>query len=301
MNTPLVQVYILSRNRLEFLKQALKSCLEIDYPNFEVIVSDNSTNEDIANGLKNHPEKNRFKLIRRPEMGYFNQHMNLIKSEVSAPYFIIFHDDDQFLPNVLKTYIQIMEENPSVGACAANTKMIYRNQKSEKLYYQAIQDRIVNDDKEFLSSYYERSHGHPPFPFYMYRTNVVRDIAVNYGEGLIHSDGAFLYKIMKKSALYWSTVVVGYYHLHDTNISRFINLRALNSLYHFFKNRTGDPNDVVYRYKLRNRLRYYLQNRSQLFQWLKNSKQRKLFCETCLFLFKNLDFYIHKLIKRRTP
>ncbi len=295
---PFIQIYILSRDRYQSLIQTLESCLAIQYPNFEIIVSDNSTNEEVCAGLQNHPLKNRFKFIRRESLKYFNQHINLIKSEIVAPYFILFHDDDLMLPNCLSVYSEIMIANPSVGACAGNTKMIYRGVKSENLYSTLRNVKILCNSDDFLRSYYGESHGHPPFPFYMYRTEVVRGIDVIYQEGLIHSDGPFIFKIMKKAGIVWSPEIVGYYHIHETNISRLINIRALNSMYHFYLKQTGDRQKVVYRYLYRNRLRYYMQNRGKFVSFLSHSRKRKLIILTFLFVIKNCNFYFRKLISR---
>ncbi len=44
---PFIQVYILCYNRPKFVKEAVASVLKQSYLNFEVIVSDNSTNNEV--------------------------------------------------------------------------------------------------------------------------------------------------------------------------------------------------------------------------------------------------------------
>ena len=46
---PLVSILIPTYNQPEYFRQALKSALDQDYPNIEIIVSDDSTNSDVKN------------------------------------------------------------------------------------------------------------------------------------------------------------------------------------------------------------------------------------------------------------
>lgn len=50
------------RNNIETLPYTLKTCLDIDYDNFEIVVSDNSDNEDVENYIKS---------IQSPKINYY--------------------------------------------------------------------------------------------------------------------------------------------------------------------------------------------------------------------------------------
>ena len=49
--TPLVSVLLPTRNRLEFLRYAIETVLRQDDPDWEIVVSDNDSGEDIAGHL----------------------------------------------------------------------------------------------------------------------------------------------------------------------------------------------------------------------------------------------------------
>lgn len=294
-----VQLFILSRNRPEYLLQTLESALQINYESYEIIVSDNSTTDEVSKVLESHPLKNRFKLRKRKSMDYFNEHVNLIKSEVTSPYFMMFHDDDLLSPNCISDYMVIMLNNPQIAACTGNAKIIHQNAKSEDLFSIIKQDVLISEPSKFIDHHFDLSHGHQPFPFYLYRSEKVRGLYVNYGEGRIHSDTAFIFKVMQKGGLYWSQQIVGYYRLHANNTSHFINMRAIYLLCRFIKSKVNaDLQTRVQHYYQRSRVRFYFQNKHHFLHFLKFARHRKLILGCFIFIGSNLGFYSKKVLSR---
>lgn len=292
---PFVQLYILSHNRPQLLLQTLDSCLKIDYPNFEIIVSDNSTHDEVRMALNNHPLKNRFKLFSRQPMRHFSEHLNLILQEVSAEYFMAFHDDDLVDQHILKHYVELMQEHPNLSACAGNSYLIENGSQTTKTFFNSDHDAVVTKPDAFLKSYFFDSHSHPPFPFHMYRTALVKNLRLSYLQGRMHCDTSFLYEVMKRGGLYWSKKTCGYYRRHNSNMSVYINFRALNSLYHYFKRVEPQLSHVVYDYKQRSYLSFYLKNSRFIF---KSKSNRRLFLRSFFYALTITDRYFVKAIKR---
>ena len=78
-----IQIYILSRNRPGYLREALDSLLKQNHSSiqFEIIISDSSDNEDVCNMIdKNYSHKN-IKYIRRTGVTSHMGHTQLVVSE----------------------------------------------------------------------------------------------------------------------------------------------------------------------------------------------------------------------------
>lgn len=91
--TPLVSICIPSYNQPRFFEMALQSALAQTYPNIEIIVGDDSTNEDIKNLIQPY-------LQRFPNIKYFFHGKPLGKKGLRNIHFIINHSSGAYV-NVL--------------------------------------------------------------------------------------------------------------------------------------------------------------------------------------------------------
>ena len=114
---PLVSVIIPTYNRPEYFKLALDSALNQTYRNIEVIVSDNSTNDDTENLMQDY-------LARDSRIKYFhhkdftaNDNWNFARkyNNPKAEYVNWLMDDDLFYPKKLEVMVEIYRNNPDVS------------------------------------------------------------------------------------------------------------------------------------------------------------------------------------------
>ena len=114
---PLVSVIIPTYNRPEYFKLALESALNQTYRNIEVIVSDNSTNDDTENLIQDY-------LARDKRIKYFhhknftaNDNWNFARkyNNPKAEYVNWLMDDDLFYPRKLEVMVEIYRNNPDVS------------------------------------------------------------------------------------------------------------------------------------------------------------------------------------------
>jgi glycosyltransferase involved in cell wall biosynthesis len=114
--TPSLEVFVLTWNRLEYLKQTLNSLLNSTVSNFKITVVDNASDDGTSNYLQDLQNQNpRIRHIRIPE--HFNSNIDsMVKaiSEITADYAMIFHDDDiihcqyiELAQHILKNYNNI--------------------------------------------------------------------------------------------------------------------------------------------------------------------------------------------------
>ncbi|WP_051359964.1 glycosyltransferase [Adhaeribacter aquaticus] len=116
MNNILVSIIIPTYNRLEYFKKALHSALNQTYRNIEVIVTDDSSINDIEEYVKTIPD-NRIKYFRnKKQLGIaLNTQNGILKSQ--GQYFSFLNDDDFWCENFLEKLVAQLHTFNDV-ACA---------------------------------------------------------------------------------------------------------------------------------------------------------------------------------------
>lgn len=123
MTKPLVSILIPTYNRPEYLRRAVESCLAQIYPNYEVIITDNSTNDESARmaAAWNYPRVRYFK--NQGNVGPVAS-SNRAVSLSSGQYIKFLMDDDLLKPRCLELMVKALEENPTAGVAMAPMELI---------------------------------------------------------------------------------------------------------------------------------------------------------------------------------
>ena len=155
---PLVQILIPTFNRPQFFPVALDSAINQTYRNLEIIVSDDSTNEDTNSVIQPYLAKDpRIKYFRHPGFtagdngNFLNQWQ---KDRPEAEYFNWLFDDDMFYPTKIEKMVDVYRNNPDVSIVTSlrhnidgNGKVIGQmeplHNKTEKLSGDAIGKYIL--------------------------------------------------------------------------------------------------------------------------------------------------------------
>lgn len=121
---PRVAVVILNYNGQAYLEQFLPSVLATTYPNYEVIVADNGSLDDsLAFMGESYPG---VKTIDLKGNHGFAQGYNLALRQIEAPYYILLNSDVEVTPGWIEPIIELMERDPTVGACQPKIKACHR-------------------------------------------------------------------------------------------------------------------------------------------------------------------------------
>lgn len=129
MNLPaLVSICIPTYNRPEFLRRAVESCLCQTYPHFEVIITDNSTNEESAKLAAGWTDA---RVRYYSNGGNIGPHASAIKCKNlgKGKYIKFLMDDDLLKPRCLELMVQGMEENSTAGIAMAPMDLIDENDR----------------------------------------------------------------------------------------------------------------------------------------------------------------------------
>jgi glycosyltransferase involved in cell wall biosynthesis len=124
---PLVSILLPTHNRPDYAELALRSALAQTYPNFEVVVSDNSdderTAERFAPYVARYPQLRYLRIGSCPAMTNFQHCYSLARGD----YVNFLMDDDLFHPNKLATMMHVMLTQPGVGLVTSCRQVIDGN------------------------------------------------------------------------------------------------------------------------------------------------------------------------------
>ncbi|MBK9322232.1 MAG: glycosyltransferase family 2 protein [Bdellovibrionaceae bacterium] len=252
---PAVQIYILSRNRVEYLREALASALNQSYQNYEVIISDNSTNNSVWEFIQNRGENIKVKYIKRQDNLTFMDHTNVALSEVHADYFMLFHDDDILMPDAITNLMQIILKEVDLSAVGSNAYIIKNRVHTNEIFnpHLNVDKRIFSCD-DLVRYYFTPEESHVPFPSYLYRKNKIKDIFLSSKEGGKHADVSFLIKLIQRGPIYWISKPFMEYRQHTANISLSIDIRDIFSLCRYVKKNTQVSKDTLRTFKMKHLL-----------------------------------------------
>lgn len=124
MNAPLVSILLPTHNRPDYAELALKSALAQDYPNLEIVVSDNSDNELTAERfapyIAQYPQLRYLRIPSCPPMQNFNN----CYSNARGEYVNFLMDDDLFHPRKITIMMSAMLQHPEVGIVSSARQLI---------------------------------------------------------------------------------------------------------------------------------------------------------------------------------
>jgi glycosyltransferase involved in cell wall biosynthesis len=188
---PEIQVFIATYNRPTLVINAINSALNQDFDSFEVVLSDNSTNDETENlisGIKNE------RLIyrkRKPSLPVID-HLNVILNEVTSEYFMIFHDDDLMYPDILRELYNKLVSNKSLIAVGANAIIVTPDLFPNRLMLKTKYADSVICNRDQMAYRYLVKRGIVPFPSYLYKCEVAKSIRFIPKNGGKHCDVAFM-------------------------------------------------------------------------------------------------------------
>ena len=218
-STPSVQLFILSRDRVDFCREAVVSAIGQTYANCQVVVSDNSESENVAEMLaKEFPE---VVVIRRKPTLPALSHFNILIDEAVSPLMVLFHDDDVLEPEYVDQMVSLFQQHPEVAAVGCNAKIL-RGISSTGLPFMGAFRGTVKLRRPFdlLEPYLSISLTSPaPFPGYMYRTSIIRGLGLNAEYGGKHADVSFLANILARGPMVWTSECLFRYRFHGQNDS----------------------------------------------------------------------------------
>ena len=214
---PKVTAMMLTHNRKEWLKEAIKSILEQTYKNFELIIIDNASTDGTREVVDEFINDPRIVYVRNEENLYpyaKNQVVDLARGE----YIAICDDDDISFADRFEKCVEFFESNPDVdmvfGDMVCNKKELgYKFDYEVRYPTEANFENIYNSD------------GIINTPTVMMRKKAIEDVNGYDNDFKIASDYDLYLRISKDHKIGHIDNFLAKYRIHDDNAS----LRDLES------------------------------------------------------------------------
>jgi len=285
---PLVQLYIATYNRPKLVLNAINSALKQDFDSYEVIVSDNSTNDE-TKILVSKIEDKRISYIKRiPSLSAID-HLNAIIKDVKAEYFMIFHDDDVMCENMLRFLVSEIKENDSIVAVGANAFIVVNNKFQKRLFKpKNSKNQKISSRTELALNYLNNSI--VPFSSYLYKRKVATNLYLDFKEGGKHSDVSFLMNVCDLGLIINISTPLMYYHFHHNQDSSDFDFHDRNLLLKYIIRTTNFKRDdkLILKYRALSlyskMLEDMLDPRFTLFTW-KNMKIITIMCKVYPYIY----------------
>ena len=121
---PLVSVMIPAYRRPDYCELAVMSALRQDYPALEVIVCDNSPEEDTAERLRPYSSDKRFRYVRNREAHSKADNFRPFESLAQGEYLQWLMDDDLLYPGKISQMAEVLRSHPDVSLVTSNRQFI---------------------------------------------------------------------------------------------------------------------------------------------------------------------------------
>lgn len=172
INPPRVSVIVPSYNHGLFLTTCIKSILNQDYPNFDLVVIDDGSTDNSREILTDLQKEFDFNVVFQRNQGVSYTLNRGLKEFVTGEYFTFCASDDYWLPGKLSKQIMYLEENESIPMVFGKAKIVdmqgnFISEQTNLLNSNLIGGWIFEDI--FFQNF------HPPIN-YMFRTKTVIEL-----------------------------------------------------------------------------------------------------------------------------
>ena len=136
-NFPKVSVIIPTYNRPHLIGRAIQSILNQTYQNFEIVVIDDSPNDETEKVVKKFGDA-RIKYIHNKIRSNLPKARNqgVRESSSDSKYIAFLDDDDEYLPQFLKKVIEVFEKEHNIDVIITNAQVMDEEDKAiSKLFY----------------------------------------------------------------------------------------------------------------------------------------------------------------------
>lgn len=139
-----VSVCIPAYNQIESFKRAFESVIFQEYFDYEIIVTDDSTNDDISNYLQSRDASQAVRYYKNPERLGAPANWNRAISLATGKYIKILHHDDWLnSPSALQKFVAPLEINSDVALAFCAIQNV-RIDGSSKVHRPPLKNRITN-------------------------------------------------------------------------------------------------------------------------------------------------------------
>lgn len=211
-----IAIILLCHNRPDDARQAIRSILAQTDRNFELTVSDNSSNDSVFRMVKD--EFPSVHYVRRIPMLPAPEHFNRCIDEIRTDYFCLFHDDDVMGTDFVAEYRRALQDFPNAIAIGCNALIeTFGRLESKPSFLSCESIECIGSARDLAKRYFSRSQsGIAPFPGYIYNKYSV-DSQRFLVDGGKYADVTWLLQLCMKGPVLWIKKPLMTYRLHANN------------------------------------------------------------------------------------
>ena len=248
-----IQVYIITHNRPALLLNSIESVLIQSYSNIELIISDNSSNNLTKEVLENKQYYPKLTYIKRKTLLGPIEHLNCVLKEITANYFMIFHDDDVMSTNMISELYTAIVQNIGTIAVGANAVINKNGKDTKKLFLNSDQKNVILNCRDDVVHGYLKA-GNVPFPAYLYKKKIATQLHFDISHGGKYCDVAFIMDIAALGRIIFlaNPLMTYFYHKGQGSAKNdFLdNIKLINYITKTTKYNRKDP--IVINFRLKN-------------------------------------------------
>ena len=235
---PLIQIFISTHNRPNSAIKAIHSALNQNFNSFEVVVSDNSTNDETKNLVSQIINDRLVYKKRDPSLLAFD-HFNVILKDVTSDFFVIFHDDDIMYSNMLNILFNGFDKQENIIAVGGNAMIVTNGENSNKKIFRSYKNNIVLTRPLDIVKQYSIRNGIVPFSSYMYKLEVAKRLNFDVTKAGKYSDVSFILELTYIGYVKFLAQPVMDYYIHKEQDSAAFSFDQMTKLIVYFCNNTG--------------------------------------------------------------
>jgi hypothetical protein len=184
---PLVSIVIVTCNHRNFLEPCLRSVLNSDYPNYEVIVVDNGSNDGSVEVVERMAEGQcKLKLIKNIINLGHSQGVNIAVEKAQGDYIAKLDDDTIVDPKWLQELMKVLMGDPTLGVAQSGSYYYEGAELRPQPAYAAVLDYLGQIHFRHIESTQEVFH--PTMYACAMKKSLFRQVAGLYPEYIIYYD-----------------------------------------------------------------------------------------------------------------
>jgi glycosyltransferase involved in cell wall biosynthesis len=196
---PKVSICIPTYNQVDCLRRALDSILSQDFSDYEVIITDDSTNDGVSRLLREYSSSDRLRYFENADRKGSPENWNEAVRHASGEYIKILHHDDWFTQRgSLRKYVELLEDSPDADFAFSGTRIVDSRDAGERLHIptpKQLEELRGEPTLLFLGNFvgspsatiYRRSSAQP------YDGNLKWLVDVDYYVRTLHANGNFAF------------------------------------------------------------------------------------------------------------
>ncbi|MEM3362579.1 MAG: glycosyltransferase [Candidatus Anstonellaceae archaeon] len=127
---PKVTICVPVRNGALTIKKTLDSLLSQDYPNYEIIVSDNCSDDNTAEMVQSYSKYGVKYYFNSKLEKWGESNWNYILKLAEGPFIVLYHADDIYAPSIIREQVEFLFKYPHASAVFTMSELIDQNDNS---------------------------------------------------------------------------------------------------------------------------------------------------------------------------